>query len=192
MELPRRIDLVVGVSGCGKTLLTRELILDHDRVIVIDHRDEYGLGQVYDDFERMALELEKRERFVAVWRGDPAMVDHIFHLAFALRRVCVVLEEAADYDPAELPIFKKAILTGRMPAQISLVAVTQRPQLLHPDYRSQVTGVYAFRNSELSALQWLRPYFGPEIRDIEALPPLRGKSWQWGATPAVTDFVVEY
>lgn len=188
---PRVVEIVVGVQGSGKTLLARELVFDHDRVIIVDQRDEYEIGQAFTDFEAMALASEKLERFVFVWKGDPSRVNDIFHLAFALERVCVLLEEATLYPMEEHPLLRKAVLFGRKPARISIIANTQRPQLLEPDYRSQVTGVWAFRNSEISALQWLRSYFGAQIQEIAELPPLRGKVWQWGGEPVIRDFAVK-
>lgn len=188
---PRTVELVVGVQGSGKTLLANELVFDHDRIIIVDQRDEYSVGQAFTDFEAMALEAEKRERFVFVWKGDPKHVNDIFHLAFALERICILLEEATLYPMEEHPLLRKAVLFGRKPARISIIANTQRPQLLEPDYRSQVTHVWAFRNSELSALQWLRSYFGAQIQEIAELPPLRGKVWTWGGEPVIRDFAVK-
>lgn len=188
--LPRRIDLLIGVSGCGKTCLARGLILDHDRVIIIDHRDEYSFGHIYTDFERLALDAERESHFVKIWRGDPLYFEHICHLAFAVGRVCILIEEAERFEIEEGSWYRQAILTGRMPAQISLIALTQRPQLLNPDLRSQASGVYAFRNSEPSALQWLKYYFGPATVELATLPPLHGRAWRWDA-PEVIPFEVE-
>jgi molybdopterin-guanine dinucleotide biosynthesis protein len=192
---PRTVEIVIGVQGSGKTTLIKELIFDHDRVFVVDQRDEYDIGEAWTNFEAMALAAEKRERFVFVWKGERKMADAIAHLAFALspatkeesehrKGPCIVLSEAEELLDDENNVhIRKAVLTGRKPARISIIADFQWPTQAEPWYRSQVTGVWAFFNAEKSALEWLKTYFRELTKEISALPPLHGFVWRWGGGP---------
>lgn len=189
--LPRKIDLLIGVSGCGKTSLAKALALDYDRTIIIDHRQEYSLGTIYTDFETLVRDLEIKSRFMAIWRGDPEYVEDIFHLAFALRKVCMLMEEAEIYPVDIGSYYREAILRGRDPAAISIIALTQRPHLLVPDLRSQATGIYAFRNMDPAATQWLKPVFGKQANDLPTMPILHGIKWCWDE-PEIKTFEVTF
>lgn len=181
MEQPRRIDILVGVSGCGKTSLARTLLCEHERVIITDHRGEYSsFGPCFRDFDALADYCSSNERFVAVWQGDYEYIEPIATLALALRRVCLLLEETEVYPFSESGDYREAVLRGRYPAQVSFIALSQRPHLLPVDFRSQATAIYAFRNMEPSAIQWLTFTFGARAKELTTIPALEGLAWEWG------------
>ena len=184
--MERRIKLSIGKSGFGKTYLARILLASEMRALIVDQRDEYE-GTPFYDFDQMADHVSVAPRFRAVWKGGMDFTDAIFHLAFALTNVTVVLEEA-DLVECE-GWYREAIYRGRMPARISILAIAQRPHLLSPDLRSQATDIYAFNNSEPSALQWLKIPFGDDAEKFPHLPPKHGLHYSLDAAgPNVTPF----
>lgn len=184
--MERRVILSIGKSGFGKTYLARTLLVAEPRAIVVDQRDEYQ-GVPFQNFDRLADYVSTHSRFTAVWKGGMDYTDAVFHLAFAVSNVLVVLEEA-DLLECE-GWYREAVYRGRMPYRISILAVAQRPHLLSPDLRSQATGIYAFNNSEPSALQWLKVPFGNQAAQLPHLAPKHGLHFSIeGQGPSVTPF----
>jgi len=187
--LDRKIILVIGLSGFGKTYLARSLVTHYKRVLVVEHRPEYG-GRAFYDFGALADALDTYQDagdFFVSWLGGMDYTPAIFHLAFRLRNVLVVLEEA-DLVPA-VGYYYEAIYRGRHPSKISIMAIAQRPHMLDIALRSQATDVYAFNNHEPSALQWLSTFFDDRTAELATLPPKRGLHFALTATgPIIRPF----
>lgn len=188
MSAERRITLVLGKTRFGKTSLTRALLSQRARVIVVEHRDEYREGTPFTDFDALADFCAARERFYAVWKGGQHYASAIFHLAFHLQHVTVVLEECAYVE--EEGHYFDAIFTGGNPAQISILGISQDPPLIGKALRSQASEVYAFNVTEPAALDWMRGFFGARARELATMPKFRGLHYNADEEVSVRDFVV--
>jgi hypothetical protein len=189
--LERRVILNLGKSGFGKSYCQKTVLLPvESRAIVIDPKWEYGAAGCvnFTDFDSLADYCSTRQSFRAAWIGGIDFIDAVFHLSFALRDMAVIMEEA-DSIPC-VGWYREAVYRGRQPEHITIHALAQRPHLLAPDIRSQVTDLYCFNNSEDSALVWLKSFFDNEtINKIPDLPPKYGIHWSLTDTgPAVEDF----
>lgn len=182
-----RVILEIGKRGFGKTRGTKLLIAGLPRVIVVDQRGEYG-GAPFTDFDAMADYAASRPSFLISWRGGQDLAPAVFHLAFCIKDVYVVLEEC-DLVPEEGHYYE-AIYRGRNPYGIGIIGVSQRPQNIGPALRSQATDVYAYNNSEPSALQWMRPFFGERVGELPQLPKLHGLHYSADETVNVSPFVL--
>lgn len=184
----RKITLALGKSRFGKTTLTRAILSRVARVIVVEHRQEYDEGTAFTDFDALADYCAGRERFYAVWRGGQHFSDAIFHLAFYLQHVTVVLEECAFVE--ESHNYLQAVYAGGNPAQISILGVSQHPQLIGLPLRSQASEVYAFNVHEPAALEWMRGMFGARTKELPLMPKYRGLHFNADESVSVQDFVV--
>jgi hypothetical protein len=189
--MERRILPIIGKSGFGKTYLTRTLLATEPRAIVVDvkgdyHGAKFSRGVPFWDFNAMADYAEKTPTFCIAWQGGQDYTDAICHLALALQNVAVVIEEC-DRIPCE-GWFRESVYRGRDPDRVSIWALSQRPQIISTDLRSQVNELYAFNSTETGALDWLKSFFDRDIiAAIPGLPVKHGFHWVVGDGPVVVE-----
>lgn len=171
--LDRRIIANVGVQGFGKSFLGRCFVTREPRYIVYgDFKREYP-GLPFTDFNAMCDYAAANEKFGIRWDGDPEYFDNIYHLASALRNV-MVLSEESDKIPA-LGWYRHAIFRGRTPDRTHIHNVGQRPQLFCPEFKSQLTELFAWHTTEDAALDWMEVFLGKErTKLLPTLPPKVG------------------
>jgi len=175
--MERRIKLIIGKSGFGKTWLTRILLKSELRSIVLEQRLESRPyeGLRFSEFDALADYCSDHHFFRCVWTGGLDYADAIFQLGLALKDVALTVEEA-DLVECE-GWFKEVVYRGRDPAHVTLYALAQRPQLFSIDLRSQATDVYAFNTSEDTALRWLEIFFNEQVWQLPQLEVAHGLSW---------------
>lgn len=166
MNKDASISFVVGMRGMGKTSQAKHIVKDRAHpVIAIDPNDEWASVlkvQAEHSLKGMASRMRRywRSPFRAVYvppPGNEALALH--HLCGMLvqlqrgyklgqhnRQITLLVEEAnLSYPSANLPsdcqAFTHAILQGRHWG-INIVAITQRPQLVHPNLRGNASETY--------------------------------------------------
>lgn len=170
----RKVILDVGQAGTGKTRIAKELSERFPRVLILDPLDEYNgtvfytMGEVLEYFEANP----NMERFrVALRNSDENDADYLFALAWSLKNVLVVVEEANIYmDPRKrFPSFLRLISQGRH-NMVHLLCVAQRVPEVLISFRAQKTTLVTFWQEEPSDLDHLEDWgFDPE--EVKNLTP---------------------
>ncbi|GAF68885.1 unnamed protein product, partial [marine sediment metagenome] len=132
----KKIKLIFGKRGSGKSYLAKKLILAEPRVFIFDTIGEYTDGVVFDNYEKLLAFWQDHYRgnFRLIYRPlkPDREIDWICKLVFALGDVCFVVEEidcyCTAYDISDN--FAHVIQRGRH-KNISLIGITQRPYGIH-------------------------------------------------------------
>lgn len=173
----RKVCLVLGMTGEGKTTLSKTIRARFPRSITLDPRGEYG-GEVFTDFRSMydrlapVFDTWEQERFklVARFRSD-ADVNALFKFCNLVYDLLLVVEETESYlNPKRMNRdYLDLIMYGRH-IDVSLLAVARRSMELCVDLRAQATSIYTFRQIEPRDLVTAAAYgFDPAV--VTGLPP---------------------
>lgn len=163
---------VFGHKGSGKSTLVKELVEEHDRVIIFDTMGEYE-GAI-EDFSEAVRELgrvQDARRFrVAIRLPEDYDALEAMEVAYDVTDCLVVFEEVSFYcSPSSMPtILKKFVRYGRH-RQISQIYVSRRPAEINRDLTAQSDLIVSFRQHEPNDVDYLRKLMGP---DADKLPRL--------------------
>lgn len=182
----RKIHLIFGKRGSGKSYLARHLIKNEPRLIVYDTLHEAQVGVVCKT-EAEFYELWKRSYrrgFKLVYQPtDPqAEFGKIADLIWKLGNLCFYVEEIDSFGSAHKiqPEFMNIIQRGRH-KNIKLVGVTQRPFGIHRLLTSQAKEIYIFNTNEPRDRDYLRALLGSEIDGkLDQLKGFEYVKWQDG------------
>jgi len=169
----KKIRLVIGKRGSGKSVLTKYLIRNDRRLVVYDIMSEYVEGVVFDSGD-IGEGLEMREFWRHVYRRSfriiyrPLSVKfEILWLAtavFALGDLTFVIEEIdAVCTPFDIPEPMQAIIQRGRHKNIELIGVTPAPFGIHRDLTRQAKDIFIFRTSEPRDIHYLRQLLGERI-----------------------------
>ena len=193
MRKDATITAVYGRRGTGKSTLVKSILRDRSRVVVFDPTGEYArlrgyaaaatIAAVRDHMKqgwkrgfRIAYvprwdhigELHDLTEFV--WAAQAPYDDGRDH-----RQVTLVVEEANLAMPAsQLPRDKggivRAILQGRHRG-IEIIGVTQRPALVHPNFRGNAAETWLFALEDYNDIGTVRRWLGDGVADqLKGLP----------------------
>lgn len=189
MATEKKIILVLGKRGSGKSYLANKLIENHHRLFIFDTLSEYEQGVVFgtENWE-LCLEFWRkvyRDNFRLVYRPiDPeAEIDEICELLFELGNVTFLVEEIDCYCTAYKipPAFAHIIQRGRH-KNITLIGVTQRPFGVHRLLTSQAKEIYVFNTNEPRDREYLRTLLGQEIdAKLDSLKQYEYVKWTDGS-----------
>jgi len=169
----KKIRLVIGKRGSGKSVLTKYLIRNDRRLVVYDIMSEYVEGVVFDSGD-IGEGLEMREFWRHVYRRSfriiyrPLSVKfEILWLAtavFSLGDLTFVIEEIdAVCTPFDIPEPMQAIIQRGRHKNIELIGVTPAPFGIHRDLTRQAKDIFIFRTSEPRDIHYLRQLLGERI-----------------------------
>jgi len=184
----KKVIIVIGKRGSGKSYLTRKLIERERRLLVFDTMSEYLEGVVFD--------AEEIERFRAFWKQTyrrqfrliyrPLVpereIEEIAELVFLLGNMTFVVEEVDCYcTPYQISdAFAHIIQRGRH-KNITLIGITQRPYGIHRLLTSQAKELYIFSTSEPRDRDYLKSLLGQEIEPmLDALEQYQYVKWTDG------------
>lgn len=167
----RKVWLIFGKTGGGKSWLAKKIIERYKRVIVFDPREEYS-GYVVQDFADFIDYIKNRDTFTVVCRyRDPEDFDYTAKACEILQEVLLVLEECevfiSSYDTdVTLPV--NALISFGRHSAVSILAISRRPTEVSVKLRAQTDGVITFKQTEPAIIKYLEQWgFSPE--EIEAL-----------------------
>lgn len=177
----RKIVLITGKTGSGKSTLFRSEILYHDRVLIIDTLSEYR--SLRPPFPALIIDTEKdlvsfllrnhNKKFKIVYDPQTLTADggRFFEIAHSLHRCAIGIEELANYcRPNYAPEYLRRIVRfGRHRAQ-NVYATTQRPNEIPTIIRAQVNTLISFRMHEPRDIAYLRQIVGHQA---DTLPHLK-------------------
>lgn len=177
-EKKRKIILIFGRTGSGKSSYVKGLIKKISRLIVIDALHEYNDGIIFYTLQDFLDYLDRNLkadgfRYIIRFSNDEEL-ELLFDLIFYIGNLTLVVEEAEIYISAYVKQsnFLRLIRYGRHKA-ISIIAVARRVTELSNDVRSQANQIISFKqilkkdidylkNLGFSKVEYLKP-FEPEI-----------------------------
>lgn len=166
----KKITLIFGKRGSGKSYLAKTLIAKHNRLVIFDTLSEYVQGVVFDDPEKFKSFWREhyRQNFRLIYRplNPDQEIDPIAELVFALGNVTFVVEEIDCYCTSFQisESFAHIIQRGRH-KNIELIGVTQRPYGIHRLLTSQAKEIYVFATNEPRDRDYLKNLLGIEVED---------------------------
>jgi energy-coupling factor transporter ATP-binding protein EcfA2 len=186
MNDEKKITLIFGKRGSGKSYLARYLVRSEKRLIVYDTLHEFSEGVVFEDrFEFLKFWRQVyRGNFRIIYRPTnpiaefPALADLIFRLGD-----CTVYIEEIDSFMTPHTIgseFCGLVQRGRH-KRISLIGITQRPFGIHRLLTSQAKEIFIFNTNEPRDREYLRDLLGQEIEPmLDSLQQYEYLRWQDG------------
>jgi len=184
----KKITLIFGKRGSGKSYLAIKLIENEPRLVVFDTMGEYEIGVCFgtEEYERY-LEFWRRvyrTQFRMIYRPiKPDMeIERICELVYSLGNCCFLVEEIDCYCTAyQISDTFAAIVQRGRHKNITLIGITQRPYGIHRLLTSQAKEIYVFNTNEPRDREYLRTLLGQEIEPkLDALKQYEYVHWQDG------------
>lgn len=174
--MTRKVFLITGKTGTGKSRLVKQLRQSFERTITLDPLEEYE-GTIFFDFvtfrDYVADHVE--ENFSLVCRfTDEQDIDLLFQAVWFVERCTLIVEEAnLFFDPhSKIQSFHRLVAQGRH-KEISLLCVSQRVPELPISFRAQRNTIVTFQQTEPYDLKLLEGY-GFDPVDVSELISSRG------------------
>lgn len=166
----RKVTLIIGKRGSGKSYLARHLLQSEPRSVVFDTMGEYTEGVMFgpENFPDLLLFWKHvyRKPYRIIYRPiDPeAEIGRIAENVFTVGNVTLLVEEVDCFvSPYKIdPGMAHIIQRGRH-NNISLIGVTQRPFGIHRLLSSQAKKIMVFNTNEPRDREYLRMLLGQEI-----------------------------
>jgi len=189
MASEKKVILVIGKRGSGKSYLVKKMIAESQRLFVYDVMAEYNKGVVFgpQSWAAMAALWRKsyRGNFRLIYRPieDQKEMQTIAHLIFALGNLTFVVEEIDTVAQAyRIPWMFRYILRRGRHRDITLIGVTPSPYGIHRDLTRQAKEIYLFSTNEPRDKQYLSGLLGSEmINKLEGLEEYQYVKWDEGS-----------
>ena len=184
----KKITLIFGKRGTGKSYLAAKLIEAERRLLIYDTLAEYEAGVVFN--------TEQADEFFEYWRhvyrgnfrliyrplNPQEEIDEIAELVFTLGNMTFLVEEVDCYCTAYQisDAFAHIVQRGRH-KNITLIGVTQRPFGIHRLLTSQAKEIYVFGTNEPRDREYLKLLLGEQIEaKLDQLQQYEYVHWQEG------------
>lgn len=164
----KKIILIFGKRGSGKSYLAEKLIENEQRLLIFDTLGEYTEGVVFEDYEKFT-EFWRRiyqHPYRLIYRPlkPDAEIEKIADLVYTIGDICFVVEEidcyCTSYQISES--FAHVVQRGRH-KNITLIGITQRPYGINRLLTSQAKEIYVFNTNEPRDREYLRILLGQDI-----------------------------
>ena len=172
----RKIIIVTGKSGTGKTKLSRQILALFSRKIILDIMEEYECKNTYNNFQEFlnAVSILDQNIDVCIRGFKDSDVNYICEWCLLAGNILLGIEEFESYVSRydAYPQLDEIIRRGRH-NDVSLLAVSQRVPDFPPLFRSQITSFFSFYQDEPIDVKHLldRDF---NIEDIENLKRCEG------------------
>ncbi len=169
---------IVGIRGRGKSYLTKEIVDQEDRVIVIDNLGEYDHLKVIDGYEesiKAIVEANKQKRFGLALRTFSLEHDlELMDLIFNMEHLTLAVEETSRYVSSAFlpPALEQLVRFGRHRA-INLIWLARRAAELHRDLTANSDIIVSFTQHEKRDVEYLRSFMGDIAFRAKDLPPYK-------------------
>src|SRR4030042_3939700 len=170
MSEEKKIILVIGKRGSGKSYLVKKMSASERRLFVFDLMSEYTGGVVFSAGNPRELAWFWKQFYTRDFRmiyrplRPKAEILQIAELIYLLGNVTFVVEEidaiCTAYDLPEA--FSMIVQRGRH-KQISWIGVTPAPFGIHRDLTRQAKEIFVFNTTERRDIEYLRNLLGSEI-----------------------------
>ena len=183
----KKISLVFGKRGAGKSYLAADLLSGFDRVLIFDTLGEYKQGVVFDKVGDLARfwKTVYRGKFRLIYRPTrPAEeFEAVAALVWNCGDLCFLVEEIDCFGSVQkIPEhFANIIQRGRH-NNITLIGVTQRPFGIHRLLTSQAKEICIFNTNEPRDREYLRLLLGQEVEEkLDQLKEFEFVRWKDGS-----------
>ena len=171
MKSEKKIILIFGKRGSGKSYLAKKLIENEQRLLIFDTLSEYTEGVVFEDYEKFSgfwRQIYQRPyRLIYRPLKPDEEIEQIADLVYTIGNITFLVEEidcyCSSYQISES--FAHIIQRGRH-NNITLIGVTQRPYGIHRLLTSQAKEIYIFSTNEPRDREYLRTLLGQEIEPM--------------------------
>lgn len=171
---PRKIIIVLGLTGFGKSVWTRHYVASIPRLMVYDPVASYNVQWMTDDELIEALDDGRLDKKFRVGSFSDASVDLLGSMSFLLGNCCFTIEEASTVfqKGAKLePWASQLVFLGRH-RSTSMIVTAQRATSIPIEIRSQAHRVISFAQTDGDDLKALRSFFGDDYKGLANLEPL--------------------
>lgn len=176
MSDEKKIHLILGIRGTGKSTKAKEILKTRPRVLIYDTLCEYKDGLIVEDYKTLCETWKKvhGQNYKLVFQPvDPLeSFGDICELVYSCGDITFLVEEIDTFlslNPAGLDRrFLNIVQRGRH-RDIELIGITQRPYTMPAILRSQCKELYTFRQFEQRDIEWLRGILGHEADKVKDL-----------------------
>ncbi|MBA7523274.1 hypothetical protein ES705_15398 [subsurface metagenome] len=167
-KVEKKIRLIFGKRGCGKSELARILCQDHKRLIIYDTLGEYTAGVIIEDLQAL------KEFWGLIYRGNFRIIYQPVDPEGDFDAICKLVNECGDLtflveelDRYSRPLalsqpFKEIIQRGRH-RNIELIGVTQRPHGIDKLLTSQAKEMFIFNTTEPRDIDYFKATIGYNV-----------------------------
>lgn len=175
MRKERKIILITGKTGTGKTKLVKQLVGVFPKVIILDTIGEYSESSyiIYDSFNDLCLHRLHNTLYdytVVLRDFDENDIEFICQYAKIHTDVCIVIEEFEKYveNLNSFPELEDVIRRGRH-YDVSMIVISQRVPDFPPTVRSQISTFITFKQDEPIDLKHLqdRGFIPDEVMNLQ-------------------------
>lgn len=171
-----KVTLIIGRKGSGKSFLANILSKQINRIVILDTQNEYIGGfivQDQDSFYPIAENLFQRENFRLIAKFGNSVDDYEDVIEWLwesdFRDYTILFEEINIFaSPQSISKTVHNMISLGRHKNLNVIAVAQRPFMIHPIFRSQTDQLIVFNTIEPRDLKELEKY-GVPTREVQAL-----------------------
>lgn len=178
----KKVFLILGKRGSGKSFLVKQYVKTFDRYLVFDTLGEYTEGIIFTDIgelhEFWGKNLDKKFKLIYQPLQPEEEFPAICNMAWACENLVFIVEEVDRFsDSFHLSYeFANIVQRGRH-RNITLIAISQRPYRVNRTLSSQVKELYTFQQSEPRDIAFLSEFIGQDVEKVRNLPQYNYLHW---------------
>ena|SRR3990170_5803346 len=170
---------ILGMKGSGKTTLTKQIITEHSRVVILDANGEYDAARVVWGFQECVnalVEHEHKRSFrlsLRCYRVKETL--RLMGLCYHFKDAWIVIDEASLYcSPVSIPDEVSRLVRFGRHRRLSLIFVARRASEIPRDITANSDLLITFKQTEPRDLLYLQS-FHHDAERVRHLKPYRFK-----------------
>lgn len=181
----KKVILILGQRGSGKSYLAKRMLNDFDRYLIYDTLGEYREGIIFDnldDLKKFWLSVcEKKFRMIYQPLNPAQDFEAVCELVFASGQMTFLVEEVDNFcSPMAMSDELANIIQRGRHKDITFIGVSQRPFGINRLISSQAKEIYSFIHKEPRDIDYLKSFIGDEAGQIENLKQYQYLHWSAG------------
>lgn len=159
--MENRIIIILGKTGQGKSTLTKQLVKNEKRLVIIDPKQEYEgtIVETFEDFHDFIIKNDGQPFKVICRYQNSIDHDYTFNLLKNIPNVCLVVEEIQIYVSPYIKDspFLDLLRYGRH-NHIKVIAIARRFSEFSADLTGLAEKVYTFKQTSPLDIQTCKKY----------------------------------